>query len=924
MLKRNPVIHNLPAGWKDMDAVKYLNITDISGLYQSNNSVANPQSGTHNCKNVYQDEFGNLTIRPALRNRGNTFNLGHVVKRYDTSLGTLWHYYSQADKKLYYLRFNDSEDYLQYKLPLNPGNVAVHELNGKVYILYTEYETGTLTMAEWTGQGGPKPVEPDLPLSSSKMPISRLYNLLSDKIKVETSPVIQVATDDLFSDFISSSFTGSIVLASAILQSGHVIFVTGVDIIILVPYGGGYKAITLPVEVSNTADILIEDMESDTYCRITVTDKINTYECSVSVYDVYYSGALTVKEFTASGGPSATILAYKSGYDGTAFLVYTTPYDGYYTAAINWFGTGKKLNQHTWIYDLLTNAQTQYLQVEIAVCKHSVITLIKGSTYVGQISVNLKDWYNNEHTKRYESERYEPEDAAYLNIQSGNDNWYLINNKSGIKIYTDWLYTEYTDNEPAGVIVAPQPHILPFEVSPGKAVEFLGMNAGLRIRYDGRYYCMTPSLSREYIFSSLPSGSEYIFNIDSTIVVDPTNRTVYSRDILAQYITFDRPVSDNFPVLSDIKDQVLTSFYLDNIYWFVTKRRIFGTGVVDEQFSIKYFDPRKYFYFEEELTGAIRVSDSAFWVFHRNGAYLIYKSSSSFYDELSGEYIETITWLCTSTAKSKGCDFDNAVVTLPITSKISCVTTDDISVVQMLENVQTDDRILVPITLGIQKFVSTLLYQTSDVVVGVYKYYALYFLNPQQPTGKVPVLAYNTATDSWWYWEFPVDRVAQVLDTESGMRIIALADVSYSDYDFYDELFEYSIGGLKWNLYADRVAYREPMKVEWFWESSVLHFNIMNHKKQLLNTNFVFSETDEAAVSFEYNFEVYDKDGSIGDWTEVNQVVERAKAYTQKNIIAKFMYLQLYLKNLDGDDFESYTKPKFSSIGLKYRVLPEV
>jgi hypothetical protein len=240
----------------------------------------------------------------------------------------------------------------------------------------------------------------------------------------------------------------------------------------------------------------------------------------------------------------------------------------------------------------------------------------------------------------------------------------------------------------------------------------------------------------------------------------------------------------------------------------------------------------------------------------------------------------------------------------------------------MRENVQTDDRILVPMTLRIQRFISNLLTETASILTGTFKYNALFFLNPQKESGKVPVIVYNTTADSWWYWELPVNKVQQVIVTENGIEILAKYNTYYSVYDLYTDYYTYALGGLTWEIYADRLLdYYTPTKIDWFWKSAILHFNTMDYKKQLLFTNFTFNELEAASISFEYNFEVYDKEYSECSWSEINQVIEKTKTYSCKNLIAKFMYLQLYMKSIESEEFEYYTCPKISSIMFKYRIL---
>jgi hypothetical protein len=242
----------------------------------------------------------------------------------------------------------------------------------------------------------------------------------------------------------------------------------------------------------------------------------------------------------------------------------------------------------------------------------------------------------------------------------------------------------------------------------------------------------------------------------------------------------------------------------------------------------------------------------------------------------------------------------------------------------MRENVQTDDRILVPITLDIRDKVSQLLLETDSIVTGVYKYNALFFLNPQNENQNVSVLVYNASTESWWYWKLPLQKVLQTRVTEDNIEILGKFGDDYILYDLYADYFDYVRGSLKWELYADRLTADTQSQIKWFWESAILHFSAIDYKKQLLYTNFTFSDQQAMSVSFEYKFKVYDKESSDSDWSDVTQVVDKIETYSSKSVIARFSYLQLYLTNADTDEYalEAYTRPKFSAISFKYRILP--
>ena len=64
--RRQPVQHKLPTDYASIDNVKYFNINNVSGLQVYDNPLVAEQNSTYNCKNVYRDELGNLTVRPAV------------------------------------------------------------------------------------------------------------------------------------------------------------------------------------------------------------------------------------------------------------------------------------------------------------------------------------------------------------------------------------------------------------------------------------------------------------------------------------------------------------------------------------------------------------------------------------------------------------------------------------------------------------------------------------------------------------------------------------------------------------------------------------------------------------------------------------------------------------------------------------------
>ena len=414
--------------------------------------------------------------------------------------------------------------------------------------------------------------------------------------------------------------------------------------------------------------------------------------------------------------------------------------------------------------------------------------------------------------------------------------------------------------------------------------------------------------------------SENAIFAEERVIVRPT--AVVWRETGLQVKSEER-LTETIPVISDIDEKIITGFFLDNCWWFVTEHSVFGTGVgANGIMTIERFDPLKYFKFPEAITAAIRISDTSFWVFHNNGAYLIYKTSLTILNNT--EY----RWLCTATAKSKGCDFENAVTVLPISNNVVTVTKDDICVVQMKENIQSDERSLVPITLNFTDNIRQLLSETESVKILSYKYLTIFALNKIVKDGITPAVVYDNSSNNWWYWEFPVNQIANIYSNITD-DIFVCPDENVSLKLTSDE-YNYTVGSLDYEIYADRIFSQEPIQIEWSWQSAMQLFGTIERRKQLLFTTFVFDDfmptsDSEQLLEFEYYFNIYSKTYSTSTPDSTTATVHRVSNKANKTTVASFNYLQLVIHNSDFDsnelNFEVLTKPKICSISFKYRLL---
>lgn len=454
---------------------------------------------------------------------------------------------------------------------------------------------------------------------------------------------------------------------------------------------------------------------------------------------------------------------------------------------------------------------------------------------------------------------------------------------------------------------------------------------GLSLGYTDGYSSVSWVLTTEGIYNyTLPvsNGASIVYSDGKTVL---SSDQITIRALALRTINISRSTA-NIPVLSQIYDNFVTYFFLDNIHWFIFEHTILATGVDNLGFhTIRRFDPLKYFKFTECITSAVRASDTSFWIFHGDGSYLIYKSSITLADQTS------YYWLCTNAAKSKGCDFVNGVTTLPVSNNIAVVTTDDISSVALRENVATDERILIPLTLPIAANIRQLLSKTESVVIAVYKYLTIFFLNKISKDNYTPAVVFDNVSNSWWYWEFPFREIYSAKRTENSTQLsIAANDINTCIiYELTEDEYTYGINSIIYSVYADRLdASQTPAQIDWKWQSAVQLFGTVEKRKQLLFTTFIFDdympdETSEQTINLGYYFNIYSKEYATSEPDSTTATVYRVSNSANRTMIARFNYLQLVLhnaeflsgNNIENGDFTALTKPKICSISLKYRIL---
>lgn len=927
--KRQPIQHKLPSNWQDTDAESNFNIVNFKGLQSYDNPLLAELQSTYNCKNVYVDENGSLTVRPRLISRQEFLEeFGDVLKMFDDyETGnefivhivdyTMYLTARLGPYKLDRLQITDANVVMQ----LSPDKIPYFLVNIQNHLRLYKFINDNFEIV--TG---------DTLLSNSEANDFSQYNILNDTVKYhdyiipEKYPVINtytendiVKTESLKYQSIYLTQHGELVnanltintnpLETFILIDGYVSFrQKDIPINIMIPrhYPEMYVPDSDPSD--NSFNIWFTTYDNELYLHWDAA-YINAYDieiiyagyfnCSVQImttkcirhkYEATNQKAWEIHSVDLSpASPDILLLNYRHGYDK------------YYYKYIS---DSKALNEYT----LATlKADIESIDAFSTYLLNSAI-LIAYST--GEIK--LRTLYNAETNITFES---------YVNPR-------VTTIDDSAVIYSG----AYDGDERLIQIITSSGAVLKNIVIPNYKV-FLNVQAIVDNDIIGR-------ISSEQS-STLLSNHFFEIKSDGLYVYEPTviNKNMYkTANILntvypykTKFVTRDKT---KIPVLLDISEKPITAFYLDGIHWFITEHNVFGTGAgSDGQLTLEYWDPRKYFKITESITGAMRVSDTSFWIFHNSGAYLIYKSNSLYYPDEDG--VGIYLWQITNTAKSKGCDFENAVITLPVTSYISTVTIDDICSVQMRENIQSDDRILVPMTTQLQKLTADLLLEAESVLLCNYKYLTLYCIN--MPNANACALVYDNAQNNWWYWEFPILKVLQVLNSEDNVRLLCkTSDTKTQVLSFSEDYFLHKQGLISTAVYADMLGnYTDFMQIDWFWTSAIQIFNALNYRKQLLYTTFLLHDNNlktgnsiaEQEQNFSYNFDIYSKQHLSSKHSSAERKVTRAEHMTYRTNIGSFTYLQLTLKNQNtssddlSDKLEVMTKPKFTGISFKYRTL---
>lgn len=951
--RRQPIVHQLPSDYSDLDNIKYLNLNNIQGLQIYDNPIAAEQNSTYSCKNTYRDELGNLTVRP---------EIWYNTTKSNIQLDTLMHWYfdTQYGKKIYlqsettFDTLNINTDTVFQRAIVKGSRVAVQETADATYILLQDNSTQALQFWKFDGETCEQ-CTGEIQIIDFSRPDLSLYNILNDKVLSRSYDLPNGPRNE--SLFVNTSeynlnldeylnVVGCWLYGLYALKNGDYLIVCN-NIICRVYYSNyqwhRYDYITdeyTHLGVDEQYCVIDDDSENDNiYINIMYKETASATKIQYKRFKLNIDADIVLE--TSCEVTMSNLFLFRPLHQGYFITIETANTDTTVELYKCEDDEADKIDSWESLIGITTGNKQSFKVISnntiyaIIAPSYSANTYgVQGKSYNSDKSFSLDDTIGKYNTITSNSGFFEISSDKYAAIYDwANGAVYILsespklyNESSNIAGLDEISASEYAGNYSESQITG---NILNLLVRKSTSVSIfqidLEKNSKIQYTFDGVYDAAAMSSDSLNFVLKTVNTSEFNF---------------YTRSVKPIDTSVDRPNDDyiagasNIPVLSDFKENVITSFYLDGFYWFVTEHRVFGTGAANGVLTIEFFDPLKYFAFTETLTAAMRVSDTSFWLFHNAGAYLIYKASVT--TDSGTEY----RWMCTNTPKSKGCDFENAVVTLPVTSAVAVVTAEDICSVEMKENIQSDDRSLVPMTLSFRNNIRELLQYTSDIVIATYRYLTIFFLNKEIEDGTVPAVVFDSTIDSWWYWEFPADRIYQATQTETNVDLFfKISGNSAGIYNLAEDRFIHQIGSVQYEIYADRLYLYDddagwqvsPVQISWEWESAVLLFGTVDYRKQLLFTTFVFDDyhepdnplLDNSYVNFEFYFKIYSRKYATTSPQVTNSTVERVTNNACRTMVANYNYLQLVMRNrdFDMDSYEAMTKPKICSISMKYRIL---
>lgn len=235
---------------------------------------------------------------------------------------------------------------------------------------------------------------------------------------------------------------------------------------------------------------------------------------------------------------------------------------------------------------------------------------------------------------------------------------------------------------------------------------------------------------------------------------------------------------------------------------------------------------------------------------------------------------------------------------------------DGVYGLQLTENIQSSDRSSVLLSKSINSMFTKEILKNCKICNNSYWTYIFTPTNNAlNPSTNLYIL--DNRTNEWFIWNVPCyvqqayifNGLLKVADSQGYIYRFVNTDIVQ---DYNAELREY------YDL--DRKL------IPWRWRSQILHLGTINYRKQLLETGFIFTDTDQNdSYGINYKFKVFRQMASETGETTLENKLNYIRSVTKKSNIPKFNFIQMELYNTEELD---HNKLNLIGLSFKYRVLP--
>ena len=954
-IRREPISTRIPAS----PDYKYLNITDFRGISQSDNPFILDYKTASDSLNVYVDESNTLTTRPRLEkilDRSWTTNISKFYGLYPLSIGYLLHCQISGTTNIMYIvykvngGYSHTSIYNPESLSFGDSDLIVFEQDDVVYLIMNNmYCKITYTIEDdRVSYARINAVEPYIPTTKIGDVDYEERNILTNKYKELTF------WDGVSNPNAKMTDPGDMIINNYIKDKTDTI---------------QHKIVKI---IKNTVtDENISSLEGVSYLAIknnTTLSKITITGSDSSSEDVY----VVPTDMTPT---SASILWGDCSDDGSVIVA---QYENYTTSnkkgddtrvyrddTKKWYslGTGSYGADWQWAIDddqnpaLVINSDGSVIAYVVSgsIAMDAVLKVFvwnRASDKYVEKTRELADFDGLSDRVRLKfspdgnvlllttatsildtsswKTRLERTFMCWTNIKtadiadnSSNDIYYLPNTLEELRmdVFNDRLFivgrhadaTEssvhempLTRNATETIPIYPryneyirQAKFFVFS-DDGKFLYLVGDEIR-RIRFEDNSILSLGKALTTSTVNSVCATSTKIYNVSfdsvgvsveskiSRVFVDTT-----TKEPLLEIIRNGEAVDNDLLVKSDF------SFRFDENRWFASGAYLLRTAHNDPTY-IPTTHVALLGETDETITGHNIVQDDLCVVYKDNRLYSV---SPHTYTDINGTEIQDYVYR--ETKNTVGNNAVGAAIISAYTEQPLQITYDGVYALKQLTNVYASDRISESISDDIAKMWLNENKEEIRNAITLNRLYWTYIILSGPAKSKVYLL--DNRSTSWFYWEFPIsiknafvkDGVVEMTDVDGNFYRLTTKDI-YRNYktEYYDD--------------GKRI-------IPWYWKSQILPLGTMNYSKKLIDTTFIFTDTDDNdAYGLTYTFNAYRKVVSKTNETTITNNLSYVQSTTKKTLIPRCNFIQLELSNV-ADSFD-HNKLRLVGLGLKYVLL---